>query len=189
MTPPCQNYHLFLRGRVDGLAVHPVGRLPLDGDWLLDQRLLDLVSQARPGSLYVDCSLVQYAFDAWLSHMLRLFKVVRGQAGRLVLCGVHEPLSDVLAITQLDRVVGVRRQEVPGGALRLLEPSWLAWNDGTVLRLTRGARSRRALDLLPVLADALEEAGCTEADILTHCRCGGPHLPDCWVLGLLAVEA
>jgi hypothetical protein len=42
---------------------------------------------------------------------------------------------------------------------------------------------------MPVLGDALEEAGCTDADILGHCRSGGPHLAACWVLGLLAVEA
>ena len=31
----------------------------------------------------------------------------------------------------------------------------------------------RAFDRLPILADALEDAGCTDADILNHCRSGG----------------
>ena len=38
---------------------------------------------------------------------------------------------------------------------------------------------------LPVLADALEEAGCTDADLLAHCRSGGGHLRGCWAVDLL----
>ena len=39
---------------------------------------------------------------------------------------------------------------------------------------------------LPILADALEEAGCCEAQVLEHCRSGGPHVRGCWVVdGLL----
>jgi hypothetical protein len=38
---------------------------------------------------------------------------------------------------------------------------------------------------LAILADALEEAGCDNADILTHCRQSGPHVRGCWVVDLL----
>jgi hypothetical protein len=38
---------------------------------------------------------------------------------------------------------------------------------------------------LPILADALEEAGCTDAEILTHCRGPGPHVRGCWVVDLI----
>ena len=38
---------------------------------------------------------------------------------------------------------------------------------------------------LAVLADALEEAGCTEADILGHLRGPGPHVRGCWVVDLI----
>jgi hypothetical protein len=43
----------------------------------------------------------------------------------------------------------------------------------------------RAFDRLPILADALEEAGCTDAAILEHCRGPGPHVRGCWVVDLL----
>jgi hypothetical protein len=43
----------------------------------------------------------------------------------------------------------------------------------------------RAFDIMPVLADLLEETGCSEAEILTHCRSGGEHVRGCWVLDLL----
>jgi anti-anti-sigma regulatory factor len=188
MTPPCQNYHLFLKPVADGLAVHPVGRLSGEGEWLLDQRLLDLIGQARPACLYVDCSQVLNCSTLLRSYMTRLSWPLRGWGGKLVMCGVRRRVEEVLLITRLDQAVEVRRQVVPAGRLLLPEPSWLTWNDGTVHRLARAVRAEGAFDRMPVLGDALEEAGCTDADILGHCRSGGPHLPECWVLGLLASE-
>lgn len=38
---------------------------------------------------------------------------------------------------------------------------------------------------LAILADALEEAGCNNADILSHCRSAGPHVRGCWALDLV----
>jgi hypothetical protein len=43
----------------------------------------------------------------------------------------------------------------------------------------------RAFDRLPVLADALEEAGCNRAEVLDHCRTPGPHVRGCWVVDLI----
>jgi hypothetical protein len=69
-----------------------------------------------------------------------------------------------------------------------LNTSWLAWNDGTVGKLTEGIYDERAFDRLPVLADALEEAGCIDADILSHCRCARPHVRGCWAIDLLLAK-
>jgi hypothetical protein len=66
-----------------------------------------------------------------------------------------------------------------------LAPSWLAWSDGTVGKLAQGIYDERAFDRLPVLADALEEAGCADADVLSHCRGPGPHVRGCWVVDLI----
>jgi protein phosphatase len=63
-----------------------------------------------------------------------------------------------------------------------IDPAWLAWNGGTVARIARSVNEERAFDRLPVLADALEDAGCDNADILGHCRSGGPHVRGCWAL-------
>lgn len=63
-----------------------------------------------------------------------------------------------------------------------LECSWLT---PAVVRLTQGIYDNRDFDQLPILADALEEAGCTNADILAHCRGPGPHVRGCWVVDLL----
>ena len=65
------------------------------------------------------------------------------------------------------------------------DPAWLAWKDGTITRLARAVYEEGAFERLPVLADALEEAGCTDPDLLGHCRAPGAHVRGCWVLDLV----
>src|SRR5262249_20317259 len=52
----------------------------------------------------------------------------------------------------------------------------LSWHDRTIPRLAQSIYVERAYDQLPILADALEDAGCTDADILAHCRNTEPHV-------------
>jgi hypothetical protein len=66
-----------------------------------------------------------------------------------------------------------------------IDPAWLRWNHGTVPAVARRVYEDRAFNDLPILADALEDAGCTDADILAHCRSGGGHVRGCWALDLL----
>jgi hypothetical protein len=66
-----------------------------------------------------------------------------------------------------------------------VRPDWLAWNDGAVPKLAAAIYEERAFDRLPVLADALEEAGCTDGDLLGHCRRPGEHARGCWAVDLL----
>lgn len=54
-----------------------------------------------------------------------------------------------------------------------------------LIALASGIYEDRAFDRLSILADALEEAGCTDEAILTHCRGPGPHVRGCWVVDLL----
>ncbi len=70
-----------------------------------------------------------------------------------------------------------------------LDPAWLTWQEGAVRKLAEGIYEERAFDRLPVLADALEEAGCTDADILDHGRGGAEHVRGCWVVDLLTHQA
>jgi hypothetical protein len=67
-----------------------------------------------------------------------------------------------------------------------------AWRTPTVAALATAAYEERSLPTgtldparLAVLADALEDAGCTNLDILAHCRDGGLHVRGCWVVDLL----
>jgi hypothetical protein len=66
-----------------------------------------------------------------------------------------------------------------------LRPGCLAWNDGMLDRLARAIHENKAFQDLPILADALEEAGCTDPAILDHCRGPGPHVRGCWVVDLI----
>jgi hypothetical protein len=67
----------------------------------------------------------------------------------------------------------------------IIVPAWLAWNDGTVPKLAQAIYEERRFADLPILADALEEAGCDNADILAHCRTPAEHVRGCWVVDAL----
>jgi hypothetical protein len=60
-----------------------------------------------------------------------------------------------------------------------------AWLTPTVKTLAAGLYDEWAFYRLPILADALEEADCIDADVLAHCRCEGPHVRGCWVVDLI----
>jgi hypothetical protein len=66
-----------------------------------------------------------------------------------------------------------------------VDPAWLARENGAVAKLAQALYDERRFTDLPILGDALEEAGCTDEQILAHCRSRGPHVRGCWVLDLL----
>jgi hypothetical protein len=63
-----------------------------------------------------------------------------------------------------------------------LDPSRLP---ASVVALAEGIYGQRAFDQMPILADALQDAGCDNEDILNHCRQPGEHVRGCWVVDLL----
>jgi hypothetical protein len=58
----------------------------------------------------------------------------------------------------------------------------LCWHDGTVRRLAEGIAEGRTFHLMPILADALLDAGCDDDELMAHCRDEGPHVRGCWAL-------
>jgi hypothetical protein len=82
-------------------------------------------------------------------------------------------------------------REVMGNPFRPtnLDPLWLTWAGGTVVHLAEGIYEDRAFDRMPVLGDALEEAGCTNESILGHCRQTAEHVRGCWLVDLLLDKA
>jgi hypothetical protein len=73
-----------------------------------------------------------------------------------------------------------------------ISPAVCTWNDAVVVRLAQAAYDERRLPdgtldngRLAILADALEEAGCKDADMLGHLRGSGPHVRGCWVIDLV----
>jgi hypothetical protein len=63
-----------------------------------------------------------------------------------------------------------------------IDPAWLT---STVLALARQMYDSRDFSAMPILADALQDAGCDSADLLDHCRSDGPHVRGCWVVDLV----
>jgi hypothetical protein len=61
----------------------------------------------------------------------------------------------------------------------ILDPDWLK---STVTALARQMYDTRDFSAMPILADALRDAGCDNEDVLNHCRRDGPHVRGCWVV-------
>ena len=59
------------------------------------------------------------------------------------------------------------------------------WRSSTVTALAGVIYEERTFEDLPILTDALEEAGCNHQGILRHCRSEGPHVRGCWVIDLI----
>jgi hypothetical protein len=63
------------------------------------------------------------------------------------------------------------------------------WRTSTAVALARQMYEARDFSAMPILADALQDAGCTDDDVLDHCRGPGPHVRGCWVLDLVLGKA
>ena len=60
-----------------------------------------------------------------------------------------------------------------------------SWRTETVVLLAQGMYDSRDFSAMPILADALQDAGCDNTEILDHCRGPGPHVRGCWVVDLI----
>ncbi len=59
------------------------------------------------------------------------------------------------------------------------------WRTSTARGLAEAIYAERAFDRMPILADALEDAGCDDPQVLAHCRGEGPHVRGCWMVDLV----
>jgi hypothetical protein len=75
-------------------------------------------------------------------------------------------------------------RDIAGNPFRPVLPN-SGWRSRTALGLAQAIYKDRAFDRLPILADALEDAGCAERAVLDHCRVPGPHVRGCWVVDLI----
>jgi hypothetical protein len=77
--------------------------------------------------------------------------------------------------------------EVLGPACRVFE-DWVfdpRWRSADAVDVARAIYEAQDFDRLPILGDALMDAGCNHEDILAHCRSDGPHVRGCWVVDLV----
>jgi hypothetical protein len=73
----------------------------------------------------------------------------------------------------------------PAFGVAPVSPAVLAWNDGAVSAIAGRIAAGQAFRDLPILADALEGAGCHDPEVLTHCRRTCEHARGCWVVDVL----
>ncbi len=99
----------------------------------------------------------------------------------------NHPISDNVLLS-----LGLKPEDVREEILALLgrgnhpiNSHWLTWNSATVAMIAREIKESKRWEDLPVLADALEEAGCADPGILSHCRAAGKHANRCWVVEIL----
>jgi len=100
--------------------------------------------------------------------------------------------SAALRLHSGDRVPESRAQaqflhDIVGNPFRRpkVDPLWLRWNDTCLPRLAGTIYDQETFELMPILADALEDAGCANPEMLGHCRTPGVHVRGCWVLDLI----
>ena len=86
----------------------------------------------------------------------------------------YQPAADILAILR----------DVFANPFRpvAFDPSW---RTSTAVALAQAMYDSRDFSAMPILADALQDAGCTSDDILDHCHGDGPHVRGCWVVDLV----
>ncbi|MDB5310240.1 MAG: hypothetical protein JWO38_4442 [Gemmataceae bacterium] len=72
------------------------------------------------------------------------------------------------------------------GASPVCDPAWLT---SAVVSLARQMYDSRDFSSMPILVDALQDAGCDHPDILAHCRGPGSHVRGCWVVDLVLGKA
>lgn len=119
-----------------------------------------------------------YACESLNSELARFqdngeYTAIDAALGTLVNCDDTEyPLLTI----QLRCIVGNPFQSITLDRSRLT---------ATALSIAQAIYEERAFDRLPILGDALEDAGCDNADILNHCRQPGEHVRGCWVIDLL----
>ncbi|MBP3956136.1 hypothetical protein J8F10_12670 [Gemmata sp. G18] len=86
-------------------------------------------------------------------------------------------------VVALDVAVGLVRDIIPNP----FRPVAFAppWRTSTAVTLASQMYESRDFDVMSILADALQDAGCDNGDVLSHCRGPGPHVKGCWVVDLV----
>lgn len=94
--------------------------------------------------------------------------------------GYDDPAGEEQKV--IDEVMQQAREACRERWQPLMQSEWLTV---AVQGVARAIHEDHAFDRLPILADALQDVGCENADLLGHLREGGPHVNYCWVVELL----
>ena len=98
----------------------------------------------------------------------------------------HDTWNAAFHAVRAEQADLVRDVFPPPGTSPAVEPGWLT---STVVALARRMYESRDFSPMPILADALQDAGCADELVLGHCRKAAPHVRGCWVVDLLMSTA
>jgi hypothetical protein len=180
--------------RQRGLYVCACGRavwefLPPPGRQLVEAR--EAYEFGRGDWAAVDASYAA-ATRALGANDAAMVALAAGDEGDEVLCGTWA--AEALALAPgAPRALVLRRRfaavlrDVVGDPARPVtaDPAWLT---PTARAIARHVYEFGDFSPLPILADALQDAGCDSTALLAHCRGGGPHVPGCWAIDLVLGE-
>jgi hypothetical protein len=147
----------------------------------------DMAVQAAARAAYADADLTilrqsmrHAAWSAAGRERAKLFDTFYSAAPPLPFQWLIDKLDKPLEVEYAAQADLVR--DVFGNRFR---PTTFSWRTSDAVGLARLIYDDRVFDRLPILADALTDAGCDDEDILAHCRSAGPHVRGCWVVDLV----
>ena len=128
------------------------------------RRVTDAYDQIRRGWAFTDLPYLLWP------------DLARSADAAVRMCGHADPAGSARRTAVL--------REVLGNPFRPVVPDE-RWLTATARGLARAAYDLAAFEKLPVLADALEDAGCDSGELLAHLRADGPHYRGCWAVDLV----
>jgi hypothetical protein len=178
-------WHLF----VDERSCRAVEAAELYADGRINRQALASARDAFAAYYPTERRLYQVLADAvWFvtADEVDVEAVLARVAGASALYGTGRS-DDRQRLREESRIQAGLLREIIGNPFRpvVVDPSWLLWNGGTVRLIAKAIDEEGAYDRLPILADALEEAGCPTVALLQHCRGGSVHVRGCWAVDLL----
>lgn len=164
---------LRLPGRPMWHAARDPGLTPEDLEWAADARWEEVTARGLHPHQFGMGSMNRYEPDCVAAHF-SLLDPIDGRTTRA-------KLDHVCRSEDAARVV----REVVGNPFRpvAFDP---AWRTDTAVSLAKGMYDSRDFSVMPILADALQDAGCDNDDVLNHCRDPQQvHVRGCWVVDLM----
>jgi anti-sigma B factor antagonist len=162
--------------------------------------LFRLVDELGRRKILFDFGNLEFVTSAILGKFITLYRKLKMTGGRLVLCRLNRDLLDIFRVVKLDRIFCIA-QNPPFATVEAVIAEFFGnphrtatcapeWRTDTVLALARRAYDAREFEVLPILADALQDAGCDNEDVLNHCRdANATHARGCWVCDLVLERA
>ncbi len=158
------------------------------GDWALLQReWLEAVSRVHRPEAIGGCLAAVVRARAWAT----VLQLVLSREPRewIPLKSLPQIMEHLFAVHVVEKAAQADLlRDIVGNPFRprpAFDLFWLGWHAGLIPAMAQRIHDERRFEDLPVLADALEEAGCDNERILAHCRGPGPHVRGCWLVDLL----